>query len=117
MKKLYYINLTSYIIVMALYISVHFLMYGMIGSIFLGLLQIITALIITFDKSIHKSKAHTNHVKNYWLLVFTILFIILIFSYLKLGDEYLGILVAQIFPMCIATYFVYIMYVIVIKKN
>lgn len=108
MKTLHYINLMAFIITIGLYASIEYVMYGMIASFFLGIIQLFLGIIlIIYYKNL--SIIQQNYLKTYWTVVILNITAIFILSELRFNKFYL-ILVVQIIPMLIATYFVFLTY-------
>lgn len=108
MRILHFTNLTTFIITIALFASIHFIMYGMIASIFLGALQLLFGIIlVVYYKDL--SVKHQNYLKGYWAIVIVNITAIIIISEIDVNYFY-GILIVQIIPMIIASYFVFITY-------
>ena len=104
MKIIYKINKWSYIITLALYLT---LFLGMYAQIALGAIQIILALII----SVKWKKLDTNSktkMLNYLVVILMYGFLLLVIDF----ENIAGLLIILLFvlPMLIATYFVYITY-------
>lgn len=87
-------------------------MYGIYAQFLLGVVQLIIAFSLLFFNSVH-SEIIKLHLRRYWVLALATIASILILSKLKLmQSEILMIIITFIFPMFIATYFVYITYMI-----
>lgn len=100
MKIIHYINGTSFIITLLLYITIF---YGMMAQVFLGVIQIILAIIVfTFWRRM-------NTLQKKHLIAYTILVILYgLTSTTDVVDTDFGILFLTLVPMSIAGYFVFI---------
>jgi hypothetical protein len=108
MKTLHKINLIAFLITLALYVTIFL---GMLAQFFLGFIQLILMLSITFR--IPKSEIIKNHVRFYWLLTIGMLSLIIakiIFDFAI--AEYTLIAIFFVIPMLIAIYSVYITWVL-----
>lgn len=115
MKILYYINLIAYVIIAFLFIlspliSIELAIYGLFGLFFLGVLQFFSALIVTLYRNNNINiKSHLN---RYWIASLLVLIAILLQAILELELEGLFVYIFLAVITIIATYFVYILYLI-----
>lgn len=87
-------------------------MYGMYAQFLLGISQIVIALILLFFLKNFSSKIK-SHLKNYWILTLGILSLLFLFSQIhQTSNDFLVILFVFIIPMFIASYFIYVTYLI-----
>ena len=110
MKTLHYINLTAFLITFGLYASIHFVIYGMIASLCLGVIQLFLGIIlVVYSKEF--SKKHQNDLKIYWILAILNIMALIIISETRFGiNSYYTATLTFIIPMFIASYFVYLTY-------
>ena len=115
MKFLYYFNWLIYVATIILYISVYYVEYGMCLQFILGITQILTGIITLLVIKSFTVKIKTL-LKRYWVLTAYTLVSIVIISYLQMAiNEDISILLITLYfviPMCIATYFLRILYLI-----
>lgn len=94
------------------YITIYYVVYGMYAQFLLGIIQLLIAIILLFFKKNFTSTIK-RHLINYWKSVIIIAFILLIICISNnLNDSITPIVIVFIIPMLIATYFVYITYLI-----
>ncbi len=112
MKILHCANCCFYILTIIPYITIYFVMYGMYAQFLLGVIQLILALILLF--SLKKFNLDIRkHMKRYWMSVLGILsFIWVISKSSGIKDDVIQVLFVFVIPMIIASYFVYITYLI-----
>ena len=112
MKTLHYINCFFYLLTLMPYLTVIYAFIGMYAQFILGIAQILLAILVLF----HKKKLNRiikKHISNYWIATLTNLLVILIlFKTNFTNNETITILFLFIIPMLIASYFVYITYLI-----
>ncbi|MET2985891.1 hypothetical protein [Aureibaculum conchae] len=108
MKTLHYINLAALLITIGLYASIKFVMYGMIASFFLGIIQLFLGIILIVYYQ-NFSTIHQNYLKTYWAIVILDITAIIIISDFSVNHFY-SMIIVQIIPMLIATYFVFLTY-------
>ncbi len=112
MKALHYINCFFYLITIIPYLTIYYAMVGMYVQFILGFVQIIIAIILLFYTKKY-NKNIKEHILYYWSSVLVILFIILALSKSNnIGNDIIQIAFIIIIPMLIASYFVYITYLI-----
>ena len=112
MKALHYINLIFYTITIILYATIYFVIYGLYAQFFLGIIQVIIAFTLLFYKK-NFNEIIKKHFLNYWILVLVTLVAIAALSIKSnFSNSFIYITILFIIPMLIATYFVYITYLI-----
>lgn len=105
MKTLHYINLIFYSTVLLLYISVYYIILGMLGQFFLGIFQIILALILFYNRN-DFSTAIKRQMKLYWMMLGLNLLLILVVNTFEVLDyKPINILILFILPMLLGAYF------------
>ena len=111
MKALHYINCFFYVITLAPYATVYYAFFGMYAQIALGVVQLLLAVIVLIGFRQHKRIK--RHISNYWVMALLNLLIILIINKTNLIN-YGAATITFVFvtPMLIASYFVYITYLI-----
>lgn len=106
MKTLHKTNFFALVITLALYLTVYL---GMCAQVILGPLQLLLALVISFNYYKKLNKPLKNHLLTYWLTAA----ISLIIAYLSwthnTANDYV-IITVFVIPMLIACYFVYVTY-------
>ena len=115
MKALHYINLVFYTITIILYATIYLVIYGLYAQFFLGIIQVIIAFTLLFYKK-NFNLIIKKHFLYYWILVLTTLVVIAALSIKSnFSNSFVYTSILFVIPMLIATYFVYITYLI--KKN
>ncbi len=112
MKVLHYINCSFYALAVIPYITIYCVMYGMYAQFLLGVYQVILALVLfTFFKKFNNEIK--KHLRNYGILTLGILSLIFLISKTyQSGNDPILVVFVFIIPMLIASYFVYITYLI-----
>lgn len=101
-----------YLATVVLYGSIIYILLGMYAQLFLGAIQLIIALILVFLRN-RFTLAVKDHLKRYWLYV--LINITLIATFVHTGlieNDFIQTAILFVFPMLIATYFVFITYLI-----
>lgn len=112
MKALHYINSLFYGFTIIPYLTIYYFAYGMYAQFLLGILQMVIALILLLYIKKFNLKVK-RHFKNYWISTLGTLLILFLFSQTeKTINEALVIVFVFIIPIFIASYFIYITYLI-----
>ncbi|WP_412984003.1 hypothetical protein [Pontimicrobium sp. IMCC45349] len=111
MKLIHYINTIVYLITIIPYITIKYAFLGMYAQILLGITQLIIGIILVIFIN-RLTKKQTYLLKLYWLFTLTIIALMSIVGYFEIYTSYLLIPLVFILPMCIATYSVYLTYLI-----
>ena len=112
MKTLHYINCFFYLITITPYITIYYFFLGMYAQFMLGIVQILIAIIISFYIKRLRNTSK-KHISNYWVLTLINLLIILIFYKTNImSNSICQIVFVFVTPMLIASYFIYITYII-----
>lgn len=106
MKVLHKINFFALAITLALYLTVFL---GMYAQIVLGPLQLLIALIVSFNYYKKLDKTLKNHLLAYWLTAAVSLIIAYLSWTHNTASDYV-IITIFVIPMLIACYFVYLTY-------
>lgn len=116
-KILHIMNIIFYSLTMLCFISVYGAIFGAILQFFLGILQIVLAIIIPLKYEALLTNKHKKQLNNYWIFTTVILIFIGINSKFALieNTDALWILILSI-SMLVATYFVRITYLIQKQK-
>ena len=110
MKTLHYINLTFYTTVLLLYMSVYYSILGMLGQFFLGIFQIILALILFYNRN-DFSAAIKRQMTLYWMMLgLNLLLILIVNTFELLHYRPINIPILFIFPMLLGAYFTRLTY-------
>ncbi len=106
MKTLRRINNIAFYTTLILFITVYL---GMLAQIPLGIIQVISAIILTY-KMFLKSDYAKKHLTIYWILTLTELFLFYLEQYhYQSSNDFIELSVMVFFPMAIAIYFKIIM--------
>ena len=98
----------AYLITISLYASIEYVMLGMIASFFLGVIQLLLGILLLFNYD-SLCNSHQKYLKTYWTMVILNVATILIVTKIGFNDFY-GIIIVQIIPMLIASYFIFLTY-------
>ncbi len=104
MKLLYQINKWSFITTLVLYLTIYF---GLIAQIFLGIIQVILAILIFFRWH-ELTPAIKKHLLGYSIA--TILYGVIFFIIKSYLSTYIGLIYFTVLPMSLAGYFLYLTY-------
>ncbi len=112
MKTLHYINCFFYFITIAPYITIYYFFFGLYAQFILGIVQIFIAIIVSlYMKKLSETKK--RHIYRYWILTLINLLIILILYKTNIMSNNISqIAFVFVTPMLIASYFIYITYLI-----
>lgn len=106
MKTLRKINNIAFYTTLILFITVYL---GMLAQIPLGIIQVTSAIIITY-KMFLKSDYAKKHLAIYWILTLTELYLFYLEQYhYQSSNDFIELSLMVIFPMAIAIYFKIIM--------
>ena len=106
MKTLRRINNIAFYTTLILFITVYL---GMLAQIPLGIIQVISAIILTY-KMFLKSDYAKKHLTIYWILTLTELFLFYLEQYhYQSSNDFIELSLMVFFPMAIAIYFKIIM--------
>lgn len=106
MKTLRKINNIAFYTTLILFITVYL---GMLAQIPLGIIQVISAIIITY-KMFLKSDYAKKHLTIYWIFTLTELYLFYLEQYhYQSSNDFIELLLMVFFPMAIAIYFKIIM--------
>ena len=115
MKTIYHINLIIYSITLLLYVSIYLFIHGLYAQVVLGFIQIVSATILLFSCNLYPKKIRTN-LRVYWIVAIIDLLFVFYEPWRNL-NETVTTFALYLIPMCLATYFIYINYVIQKIKN
>ncbi len=112
MKILHYINCFFYLITITPYVTIYYFFFGMYAQFILGIVQILIAIILLLYMKRH-SEIIKKHISSYWVFtLINLLIILILYKTNVMNDDIIQITFVFVTPMLIASYFIYITYLI-----